>query len=104
MATTVGPYPKAMQFALHYARLDFVHNWGITLESPAEDSGRLGPLVAETPAGVKNRGAMEMKRKEKTVTDATVGIIEENEGRLITQDLTEAMAKVINEMEAEDNT
>ena len=103
-ANAVGPYPKAMQIARQYIRLDSVHNWGLTLESPTKDRERLGPLATETPADERNRGAMERKRKERTATEATIEIHEESEGRLNTQDLTKALAEVINEMQDEEET
>ena len=50
----MGPFPKAMQFAWHFTRLDSAHNHGLTLDSRAEEWGRLGPLAAETLADVRN--------------------------------------------------
>jgi hypothetical protein len=99
-ATAAGPYPKAMHHAWQFARLDCAHNCGLTLESPAEEWGRLGPLAAETPANVRNRGAMERKQRGRMAMEATMGINEEEEGGLTTQDLAGVMAKVINELEA----
>jgi hypothetical protein len=40
---------------------------------------------------VRNRGAVERKRMERIEMDATIGINEENEEGLNTQDLTEVM-------------
>jgi hypothetical protein len=53
---------------------------------------------------MKNKRAMKRKRRDKIPTDATTKINEENEGGLITRDLTEVMANVIYEMKVEDET
>ena len=47
---------------------------------------------------------MERKRRERMAMDATIGINEENEGELITQDLTELVTEIINAMESEGET
>jgi len=63
-ATTLGPYPREIQYAWRHARLDAAHNIGLTLLSSADERGKLGPLASETPADVRIRGAAERKRKE----------------------------------------
>jgi hypothetical protein len=103
-ATTVGPYPKAMQYAWQFARLDSAHICGLTLESPSEEWGRLGPVAAETPADVRNRGVMERKKRGRHAPNESGGIIEEGEEELDTHELMEVTAEVMNGMQAEEDT
>ena len=60
------------------ATLDAAYNRGLTVESSAEEWGRLGPLAAKTPADVRNTGAE--ARQKRTKANNTGRRSEANEG------------------------
>ena len=100
-ATTVGPFPKALQFAWQFTRLDCAHNRGVNLESAAEDWGRLGPLATDTLTDFRNREAAERKRRGVPTTEMARGNNDGNEAQMSTHDMAEAMAATIEELEGE---
>jgi hypothetical protein len=73
-ATEVGPYPGEMQAAWDVLRNEAAANYGLE-EGWREKEGteRMGPLAAQTPAGVRNRGATERNKARRTETEDAEG-------------------------------
>jgi hypothetical protein len=98
-ATTVVPFPKAMQFAWQFTILICAHIHGLNLESTTKKWEKLGPQAEETLANVLNRGATERRRRGGQTTEATMGNNEDTGAQISTQDMAEAMAISIKELE-----
>ena len=124
-STEVGPYPSEMQAAWDVLRSEAAANYALE-EGWREEEGRetMGPLAAQTPARVRNRGATERKKARRTEAgdakgggrpaNITVGEGERREGGDEMQgkrgdaprqenmdELMEAMAEAIDEAERE---
>ena len=120
----VGTYPTSMQFAWQLVILDAAYNRGLAVDSNVEEWGKLGPLAAETPADVRNKGTEARPRRtegssegrrseanarnngtasdpESNGTRAAQGL---DDGISSTQEWAEAMQEVLEEMTGEDTT
>jgi hypothetical protein len=106
------------------ARLDASYNRRLTVDSSVKEWGKMGPLAAETPADVRNRGAEAIPRRadvgnlgrqseanarnnetereaKRTGTRAAQGL---DDGIPSTQEWAEAMHEVLEEMAGEEAT